>query len=165
MHVIAAKAVAFQEALTPEFKLYQQQIVKNCQTLAGEFTRMGYRIVSGGTDNHLLLMDVSVKGLTGKDAAAALDLAGVTVNKNLIPFDTRSPFQASGIRIGTPAVTTRGMKETEMKQIAALIHEVLSNSVNERTLASVRQKVLALTGRFPLYHERILEMRQELGVT
>ena len=164
MHVIAAKAVAFQEALTPEFKLYQQQIVKNCQTLAGEFTRMGYRIVSGGTDNHLLLMDVSVKGLTGKDAAAALDLAGITVNKNLIPFDTKSPFQASGIRIGTPAVTTRGMKEGEMKQIAALIHEVLSAISDETVVASVRKKVLALTQRFPLYHARILQMRQELGV-
>ena len=164
MHVIAAKAVAFKEALTPEFKQYQEQIVKNCKTLAEEFARLGYRIVSGGTDNHLLLMDVSVKGLTGKDAAAALDRAGITVNKNLIPFDTKSPFQASGIRVGTPAVTTRGMKEGEMKQIVGLIHEVLSDSANEKGIASVRQKVLVLTGRFPLYHERILKMRQELGV-
>lgn len=164
MHVIAAKAVAFKEALAPEFKTYQKQIVRNCQTLADAFVKLGYRIVSGGTDNHLLLMDISVKGLTGKDVAEALDRAGITVNKNAIPFDTKKPFYASGIRIGTPAVTTRGMKEGEMKQIAGLIHEVLASISDERAIASVREKVLALTQRFPLYAERILEMRQEAGM-
>ena len=161
MHVIAAKAVALQEAFTDEFKTYQKQIVKNCQVLAAEFTRLGYRIVSGGTDNHLLLMDVTTKGLTGKEAAAALDKARITVNKNLIPFDTKSPFQASGIRIGTPAITTRGMKEKEMKQIAVWIDRVLGADQDESVMASVRQEVEKLTHQFPLYADRIREMRQK----
>ncbi len=160
MHVIAAKAVAFKEALTEEFKNYQKQIVKNSQTLASEFVRMGYRVVSGGTDTHLLLLDVTSKGLTGKDAAAALDAARITVNKNLIPFDTKSPFLASGIRIGTPAVTTRGMKEDEMKKIAALIDRVLRASLDPSVLSSVRKEVEILTEQFPLYAERIREMRR-----
>ncbi|MBI4436342.1 MAG: serine hydroxymethyltransferase [Candidatus Omnitrophica bacterium] len=161
MHVIAAKAVAFQEATTEEFKTYQKDIVKNCQTLASEFSRSGYRVVSGGTDNHLLLLDVSVKGLTGKDAAAALDRARITVNKNLIPFDTKSAFLASGIRIGTPAVTTRGMKEAEMKKIASLIDRVLT-SQEDSVIQSIRREVETLTRQFPLYAEKIREMRQEL---
>ena len=162
MHVIAAKAVAFREAMTEAFKTYQKNIVRNCQTLASEFARLGYRIVSGGTDNHLLLMDVSVKGLTGKDAASALDRARITVNKNLIPFDAQSAFLASGIRIGTPAVTTRGMMETEMKQIARLIDRVLTAVQDDAVIQSVRQEVEALTRRFPLYAEKIREMRREL---
>ena len=162
MHVIAAKAVAFKEALTEEFKDYRRQIVKNSQTLASEFIRMGYRVVSGGTDNHLLLLDVTSKGLTGKDAAAALDKARITVNKNLIPFDTKSAFLASGIRIGTPAVTTRGMRESEMKKIASLMDRVLRASSDEPVLASVRKEVEALTVQFPLYAERIRELREKL---
>lgn len=162
MHVIAAKAVAFQEALTEEFKEYQKQIVKNSQTLASEFLHLGYRVVSGGTDNHLLLLDVSSKGLTGKDAAAALDRARITVNKNLIPFDTKSAFLASGIRIGTPAVTTRGMKESEMKCIVSLIHRVLESIQEESVLQSVRREVEELTSRFPFYADRIREMRHHL---
>ncbi|MFH1857406.1 MAG: serine hydroxymethyltransferase [Candidatus Omnitrophota bacterium] len=162
MHVIAAKAVAFKEALTEEFKTYQKQVVKNSQTLASEFIRMGYHVVSGGTDNHLLLLDVTSKNLTGKEAAAVLDQARITVNKNLIPFDSKSPFLASGIRIGTPAVTTRGMKEGEMKQIASWIDRILSAPQDSAVIASVRKDVEVLTGRFPLYAERILEMRREL---
>ncbi len=159
MHVIAAKAVALKEALTEEFRIYQKQIVKNCQTLASEFKRLGYRIVSGGTDTHLLLMDVTSKGLTGKEAQVALDRARITVNKNLIPFDTKSPFHASGIRIGTPAVTTRGMKENEMKQIASSIDRVLSSPQDESVAASVREAVEELTKRFPLYEEAVRQMR------
>jgi RpiB/LacA/LacB family sugar-phosphate isomerase len=149
-HVIAAKAVCFHEALQPAFKNYQQQIVKNCATLAEGMKRNGYRLVSGGTDNHLFQVDVGAKGLTGKDSQIALDEAGITVNKNTIPFETRSPFQASGIRIGTAAVTTRGMKEAEMAAIADMISEVLLDIKNVEAAHQVRQRVRELTAKFPL---------------
>ena len=150
MHVIAAKAVCFHEALQPSFKLYQEQILKNAQALAEGLRRNGFRLVSGGTDNHLMLLDVGARGVTGKECQAALDEAGITVNKNTIPFETRSPFQASGIRLGTPAVTTRGMKEPEMAAIADMISEVLLDLKNPETIAKVRQRAHELTGRFPL---------------
>ena len=150
MHVIAAKAVCFQEALQPGFKTYQQQIIKNARALAEGVKHNGYRLVSGGTDNHLMLVDVGARGLTGKDCQITLDEAGITVNKNTIPFETRSPFQASGIRLGTPAVTTRGMKETDMAAIADMISEVLMDIKNLDTIAKVRQRVRELTARFPL---------------
>lgn len=150
MHVIAAKAVCFQEALQPEFKTYQGQIVKNARALAEGMKRNGYRLISGGTDNHLMMVDVGARGVTGKDCQIALDQAGITVNKNTIPFETRSPFQASGIRLGTPAVTTRGMKEQEMAAIADMISEVLLDIKNLDAAHSVRQRVLELTARFPL---------------
>ncbi len=150
MHIIAAKAVCFLEALQPSFKTYQQQVVRNAQVMASALTKAGLRICSGGTDNHLMLVDLNPLGLTGKDAAAALDRASITVNKNGIPFDTKSPFQTSGIRVGTPAVTTRGMKEAEMDQIAACITSVLKNLQDEKAIAEVRARVLALTARFPV---------------
>lgn len=150
MHVIAAKAVCFQEALQPEFKSYQQQIVRNAAALAGGMRRNGFRLVSGGTDNHLMLVDVGARNLTGKDCQIALDEAGITVNKNTIPFETRSPFQASGVRLGSPAVTTRGMKEAEMAAIADMISEVLLDIKNVDTFSKVRQRVRELTARFPL---------------
>ncbi len=150
MHVIAAKAVCFHEALQPEFKSYQQQIVKNARALAEGMKRNSFRLISGGTDNHLMLVDVGARDLTGKDCQIALDEAGITVNKNTIPFETRSPFQASGIRLGTPAVTTRGMKESEMAAIADMIAEVLLDIKNLDAARSVRQRVRELTARFPL---------------
>ncbi len=150
MHVIAAKAVCLHEALQPGFKAYQQQIVRNCAALAEGMRRNGYRLVSGGTDNHLCLVDVGARGLTGKECQIALDEAGVTVNKNTIPFETRSPFQASGIRLGTPAVTTRGMKEPEMAAIADMISEVLLDIKNLDAARAVRERVRELTARFPL---------------
>ena len=150
MHVIAGKAVCFHEALQPSFKAYQQQIVKNAGALADGMKRNGYRLVSGGTDNHLMLVDVGAKGITGKDSQIALDEAGITVNKNTIPFETRSPFQASGIRLGTPASTTRGMKEAEMAAIADMIAEVLMDIKNVEAAHKVRARVRELTARFPL---------------
>ncbi|HNQ74062.1 MAG TPA: serine hydroxymethyltransferase [Verrucomicrobiota bacterium] len=150
MHVIAAKAVCFQEALQPGFKTYQHQIVRNAAALAEGMQRNGFRLVSGGTDNHLLLVDVGAKGLTGKECQIALDGAGITTNKNTIPFETRSPFQASGVRLGTPACTTRGMKEPEMAAIADMISEVLLDIKNLDVVARVRQRVRELTARFPL---------------
>jgi RpiB/LacA/LacB family sugar-phosphate isomerase len=149
-HVIAGKAVCFHEALQPSFKTYQQQIVKNATALADGMKRNGYRLVSGGTDNHLMLVDVGAKGVTGKDSQIALDEAGITVNKNTIPFETRSPFQASGIRLGTPAVTTRGMKEAEMAAIADMIAEVLMDIKNAEAAHKVRARVRELTAKFPL---------------
>jgi RpiB/LacA/LacB family sugar-phosphate isomerase len=149
-HVIAGKAVCFHEALQPSFKAYQEQIVKNAQALADGMKRNGYRLVSGGTDNHLMLVDVGAKNVTGKDCQIALDEAGITVNKNTIPFETRSPFQASGIRLGTPAVTTRGMKETEMAAIADMISEVLLDIKNVDAAHKVRDRVRELTAKFPL---------------
>lgn len=151
MHVIAAKAVCFKEALRPEFKKYQAQILKNCKALSNEMGKLGYRIVAGGTDTHLFLADLTNKKITGKEAAAVLDKAGITVNKNLIPFDTQPPFVGSGIRIGTPAVTTRGMKEPEMKKIARLIDKVLGQVNDERNILKVRKEVSALVKAFPLY--------------
>ena len=150
MHVIAGKAVCFQEALQPSFKAYQQQIVKNAAALADGMKRNGYRLVSGGTDNHLMLVDVGAKGITGKESQIALDEAGITVNKNTIPFETRSPFQASGIRLGTPASTTRGMKEAEMAAIADMISEVLMDVKNVDAAHRVRARVRELTAKFPL---------------
>ncbi len=150
MHVIAAKAVCFLEALQPSFKTYQQQVVKNARALAAGMKRNGYRLVSGGTDNHLMLVDVGAKGMTGKDCQLTLDEAGITVNKNTIPFETRSPFQGSGIRIGTPAVTTRGMKEGEMAAVADMIAEVLLDIKNLDGAHKVRERVRELTARFPL---------------
>ena len=149
-HVIAAKAVCFLEALSPNFKSYQQQIVKNAAALADGMKRNGYRLVSGGTDNHLMLVDVGAKGITGKDSQIALDEAGITVNKNTIPNETRSPFQASGIRLGTPASTTRGMKEAEMAAIADMISEVLMDIKNVDAAHKVRARVRELTAKFPL---------------
>jgi len=157
MHVIAAKAVSFGEALKPDFKTYQQQILANAKALAATLTEAGLRLVSGGTDNHLLLVDVFMdgKGITGKAAEKALDEVHITVNKNTIPFDTNKPFVASGIRLGTPALTTRGMKEAEMQaiggMIAALIHEPESDEVK----AKVRSQVAELTARFPMYPSRM----------
>ncbi|HWL16100.1 MAG TPA: serine hydroxymethyltransferase, partial [Opitutus sp.] len=155
MHVIAAKAVCFGECLKPEFKTYSEQIVKNSQALAAAFTSRGYKLVSGGTDNHLFLIDLRTKfpDLTAKKAQETLDLANITCNKNTVPFETRSPFQASGIRLGTPAVTTRGFREGDMEEIASCIDAVLAAIGTDRELATVadtKKRVVALTGRFPL---------------
>lgn len=147
MHVIAGKAVCFKEALTPEFKEYQKQIIKNAKVLAEELMNRGFKLVSGGTDNHLMLVDLTNKGVTGKDAEAMLDEVGITVNKNTIPFDKQKPNIASGIRIGTPAMTTRGMKEEEMKTIAELIDRTIKGEDKEK----IKADVLKLTSRFPIY--------------
>ncbi|MDQ2068551.1 serine hydroxymethyltransferase [Natronospira bacteriovora] len=151
MHVIAAKAVAFLEALQPEFKTYQQQVLNNARTLADSLAGQGHKIVSGGTDNHLFLLDLIDKGISGKDADAALGRAHITVNKNTVPNDPRSPFVTSGLRIGTPAVTTRGMGETEMKQLAAWISRILDDVEDEKRIEAVRQEVTELCARFPVY--------------
>ena len=150
MHVIAAKAVCLHEAMAPAFKVYQKQIVTNAAALAEGMKRNGFRLVSGGRDNQLMLVDVGARGVTGKECQAALDQAGITVNKNTIPFETRSPFQASGIRLGTPAMTTRGMAEVEMAAIADMISEVMLDIKNVEAIAKVRGRVRELTGRFPL---------------
>ena len=156
MHVIAAKAVAFKEALAPEFKTYAAQVVKNAQALAEELVSRGYNLVSGGTDNHLMLLDFTGTELTGKVAEAVLEEAGITVNKNAVPFDTRSPFVTSGVRIGTPASTTRGLKEKEMRQIGAWIDEALQNSENDTVLARIRGEIRELCQQFPLYAHRLV---------
>lgn len=148
---IAAMAVAFKEALEPTFKEYAKQIKKNAKTLETEFNARGYKLCFGGTDNHLILMDVTPKGATGKEAQIALDKAGITVNKNMIPDDPRSPMDPSGIRLGTPALTTRGMKEDEMKIIAGWIDEAIVNFKDENKLAAIRRQVLEMTKKFPLY--------------
>jgi glycine hydroxymethyltransferase len=153
MHVIAAKAVALLEALRPEFKLYQQQILKNAAALADEFIKLGQRVVSGGTDTHLLLLSFIDKEYSGKKVENALDEANITVNKNTVPFDTRKPFVTSGIRIGAPAVTTRGMNEQDMRQIARLIDRVINNLGNADSYAEVRSEVKKLCDRYPLYPE------------
>ncbi len=153
MHIISAKAVAFKEALLPEFKIYAQQIIKNAQTLAAHLVGKGYNIISGGTDNHLMLIDLRGKNVTGKDAQEALDEAGITTNKNAVPFDDKSPLITSGIRIGTPALTTRGMKENEMKIVGDLIDEVIRNFGNKSVYESVQKKVIDLCAGFPLYKE------------
>jgi len=150
VHIIAAKAVAFGEALKPEFKKYQVQIVKNAKALANELIKKGFRLVSGGTDTHLMLVDLRNKKITGKQAQELLEEAGITVNKNLIPYDPEKPFITSGIRIGTPAVTTRGMKEKEMKIIVQLIDEVITKK-DRNTIKKVRTKVKELTKKFPIY--------------
>jgi len=151
VHVVAAKAVCFLEAMQPEFVEYQKQVVANARALAEALVDAGFRVVSGGTDTHVLLLDVFSKGLRGKEAEQALDRARITVNKNAIPFDTNPPLNPSGIRLGSPAVTTRGFKEAEMREVGLLIAEVLNNIASEETLARVRQKVQTLTARFPLY--------------
>jgi glycine hydroxymethyltransferase len=156
MHVIAAKAVAFKEALSPEFREYQRQIVANARALAEALIAQGFRLVSGGTDTHVMLVDVASKGLTGKVAEAALDKAGLTVNKNAIPFDTKPPTVTSGIRLGTPALTTRGMREAEMRKIAGLIAEVLADVEDAGRQARVAGQVRELSAGFPLYRERLL---------
>ena len=155
MHVIAAKAVAFREAQSPEWRAYQGQIVRNARALAEALMGRGYRLVSGGTDTHLMLLDLTPKGITGKEAQEALDRAWITVNKNGIPFDTKGPMVTSGIRVGTPAVTTRGMREPEMAQIAALVDRALTNLGNASVEAAVRSEVQEITARFPLYAERL----------
>jgi glycine hydroxymethyltransferase len=155
MHVIAAKAVALKEALSPEFKIYQQQIVKNAQALAGVLKQNGFRLTSGGTDNHLMLVDLRKSELTGKAAQETLEKARITVNRNAVPFDTRSPFVTSGIRIGTPAVTTRGMKEKEMEMIGDFITRALANPSNDGTLRAIAAEVGELCRRFPVYPHRL----------
>jgi glycine hydroxymethyltransferase len=155
MHIIAAKAVCFREAAAPEFAAYQQQLVKNAARLAASLTTAGFRIVSGGTDNHIVLVDVFSKGITGKVAEAALGQAGITVNKNAIPFDQNPPMVASGVRLGTPAVTTRGMGETEMDLIADYITRVLASPEDSTVLATVKAEIETLCRKFPLYPERL----------
>jgi glycine hydroxymethyltransferase len=156
MHVIAAKAVAFKEALAPDFKVYAAQVVKNAQALAAGLTKRGFNLVSGGTDNHLMLVDLSGTELTGKVAEATLEKAGITVNKNAVPFDTRSPFVTSGFRIGTPATTTRGLKEAEMELVAGWIDRALKNVENVEGLAKIRAEVKELCMKFPLYAHRLV---------
>jgi glycine hydroxymethyltransferase len=151
MHVIAAKAVAFLEALQPDFKDYQRQVIANARAMAGRLQERGHRIVSGGTDNHLFLVDLIDKGITGKEADQALDAAHVTVNKNAVPNDPKPPFVTSGIRIGTPAVTTRGFREAEIRMLADWICDILEDPADERTIAQVRSEVLAICKRFPVY--------------
>jgi glycine hydroxymethyltransferase len=150
-HVIAAKAVALREATSPEFVTYQKQVLANARVLAQALTERGYRIVSGGTDTHLMLVDLTSKGITGKEAQALVETVGITVNKNAIPFDPLPPNKASGIRLGTPATTSRGMREPEMVEIAALIDETIVSRDDEDKLAGIRVRVTALTDRFPLY--------------
>jgi len=155
MHVVAAKAAAFREAQRPSFKNYQKQIIKNAKALAKALSKRGLRIVSGGTDNHLLLVDLTNKGINGRDAALNLDRAGMTVNKNLIPFDRKSAAVTSGVRIGTPAVTTRGMKEPQMETIAELMSQVLNNLDKDKVISNVKKQVKKLTTQFPLYKDLI----------
>ncbi len=152
-HVIAAKAVAFGEALKPEFKAYQQQVLTNARAMAEALTRRGYKIVSGGTDNHCVLVDLRTKfpDLTGKVAERALVDADITANKNMVPFDSRSPFQTSGIRFGTPAITTRGVKEDQMDTIVELIDTVLSDPENQEVIAAVRNRVNAMMEKYPIF--------------
>jgi len=151
IHIVAAKAVAFKEALQPDFAVYARQVVANAQALATALQAGGYRIISGGTENHVMLVDVFVKGMFGSEAEVALGKAGITVNKNAIPYDTNPPLKPSGIRIGTPALTTRGMKEPEMRQIALWIAEALENRNDETVLARIRGEVAELADQFPLY--------------
>ncbi len=153
MNTIAAKAVCFTEALRPSFKEYNKQIVKNAHELADTLMDSGLRLVSGGTDNHLMLIDLTTQGITGLEAETALGKAGITVNKNTIPNETKSPFVTSGLRIGTPAVTSRGMKEAEMRQIGSWIATVVKDIHNEAVMKDIKTKVAAMAGRFPLYPE------------
>jgi glycine hydroxymethyltransferase len=155
VHTIAAKAVCLKEAMEPSFKVYQQQVVANAKALAGAIAKNGFPIVSGGTDNHVFLMEVHSRGITGTDAEKALDRAGITVNKNAIPFDPLPPMKAGGIRLGSPSVTTRGMKETEMEQIGAWVAEILTHVGHAETEQKVRLQVAALAARFPIYEARV----------
>jgi glycine hydroxymethyltransferase len=161
VHIMAAKAVCFHEAMTPEFVSYQKQVLANARTLAATLAGAGFRIVSGGTDNHLMLVDVFSKGVRGKEAEQALDRAGITVNKNAIPFDVNPPLNPSGIRLGSPAVTTRGFTETEMRQVGEWIAEVLLHVSDDAVIAGVRAEVAALTARFPLYAWKQEKVRAE----
>ncbi len=156
MHSIAAKAVAFQEALQPEFKIYQQQIIKNAKVMAKEFQCLGYRIVSGGTDNHLFIVDLRSKNITGHEAEIALEKAGITISRSCIPFDPQKPWVTSGIRVGTPAITTRGMKELQACEIVHLMNEVIEQHENETALQKIRQKVQIFCATFPIYDQHIL---------
>lgn len=149
MHIIAAKAICFDEAMRPEFKAYQHQVVQNAQALSKSLVQSGVRLVSGGTDNHLMLVDLTASGRTGKEVEALLDEANITVNKNTIPFETRSPFVTSGIRIGTPAVTTRGLKEAEMQAIGGLLNDIIERG--EQAVPAVKEQVIEMTKKFPLY--------------
>jgi glycine hydroxymethyltransferase len=153
MHVVAAKAVGFGENLRPEFRSYAAQVIKNAQALAAALMSLGYTILSGGTDNHLMLIDLRNKNITGKEAQEALDVAGITVNKNSVPFDDKSPLITSGIRVGTPALTTRGMREREMAAIAGLIDRALAGRANAAALSAIANEVKALCSGFPLYPE------------
>jgi glycine hydroxymethyltransferase len=151
VHIVAAKAVAFLEVMQPEFRTYARQIVANCATLAQGMQEAGYRIVSGGTDNHLILVDVFAKGILGSEAELALGKAGITVNKNAIPYDTNPPLKPSGIRVGTPALTTRGMKEPEMRRIARWIAKALDQRNDDAALDRIRGEVSEMANQFPLY--------------
>src|SRR5690606_5359907 len=152
VHIIAAKAVALAEALEPGFKTYQQQVVHNAKALGERFMELGYNLISGGTDNHLILIDLRNKGVTGKQAEEALGKAGITVNKNMVPFDTESPFVTSGIRVGAPAMTTRGLGEAEFSRIAELMDMVITHAAHEATITKVAGEVHELCQRFPLYN-------------
>jgi glycine hydroxymethyltransferase len=160
MHVIAAKAVAFKEALSNDFKIYQQQIVANARTLAKTLQDRGFRLVSGGTDNHLVLVDLSDKDLTGAEAEKLLERSSITVNKNTIPFDTRSPSITSGIRIGTPGVTTRGLKEREMEEVGDYISELLNHPQDDKLIRDIKMRIRSLCERFPLYSERLAQFSE-----
>ena len=164
MHVIAAKAVSFREALHPNFRAYQRQIVNNAKALAEGLMKLGYRITSGGTDNHLLLVDLSEQGVTGAQAERVLGTAGITCNKNLIPFDTRKPKDTSGIRLGTPAVTTRGLKEPEMGVLAECIHKVLSAPDDADVQAAVHARVAEFCKTFPIYRNVVARHQQMMAV-
>ena len=159
VHIVAAKAVCFKEAMTPAFQAYQKQVISNARVLAETLAHAGFRVVSGGTDNHLMLVDVFSKGVRGREAEQGLDRAAITVNKNAIPFDVNPPLNPSGIRLGSPAVTTRGFREAEMGDVGRLISEVLSHISDDRVIGSVRQKVAALAARFPLYSWRMDSLR------
>ena len=161
VHIVAAKAVCFQEALQPGFKNYAAQIIANARALAEGLASAGYRVISGGTDTHLMLIDVFSRGMLGSEAEKALGEAGITVNKNAIPFDTNPPLKPSGIRLGTPALTTRGMKEAEMKQVAAWIARALEQRKDAAALAKIHSEVLELCEQFPLYAERRKEHSRE----
>lgn len=162
MHVIAGKAVAFGEALQPAFLQYCNQIVKNAKTLAETLLNLGYDIVSGGTDTHLVLIDLTPKGISGKKAEIALEEAGITTNKNMVPFDERSPMVTSGIRVGTPALTTRGMKEDEMIQIAKLMDNIIKNIQDEKIIRDTRNTVSELCSAFPIYEEFVIDAMPQL---
>ena len=165
VHVMAAKAVCFLEAMSPEFTTYQRQVIKNAQALGEALASKGFRIVSGGTDSHLILVDVFAKGIRGKEAEKALDEAYITVNKNAIPFDVNPPLNPSGVRLGSPAVTTRGFRETEMREVASLIADVLDNISSQDMFASVRRRVTTLAERFPLYGWKLAPVAQASGLS
>ncbi|MDG2366378.1 MAG: serine hydroxymethyltransferase, partial [Candidatus Marinimicrobia bacterium] len=153
MHIIAAKAIAFNEALQPDFKVYAQQVIDNAKTMSEALLSKDYKLISGGTDTHVVLIDLSNKNVTGKVAEQSLEKAGITVNKNMVPFDKRSPFVTSGVRIGSPAITTRGMKQDEMVKIIDFIDEIITNIENESVIDKVKTEVQSLCSSFPLYSE------------